>query len=252
LVTAFGANLNSGLYRSAYVPNKGLHLHFSLNGMISIFSDDQKTFFANTEGYFYPAGQTQTATVVGASEGAKINGSGGTVYQFPGGFQLKSFATAAPTVTLGTVMGTEASVRYFSSQINSDIGKLTLFGLGARHSLSQYMPLNPVDLAVGFFYHNFKVGDIIKAKSVIAHAEIGKSVLIFDFYGGLGLESSSADINYTLNLFDETNEISINIKGENKFRALIGIGINLLVLHVNVDYNMGHQNLINAGLSIGL
>jgi hypothetical protein len=44
LVTAFGANLNSGLYRSVKVPGMGLHIDLALNRVISFFSDDQKTF----------------------------------------------------------------------------------------------------------------------------------------------------------------------------------------------------------------
>ena len=44
LINVFGATFNSGLYRSANVSEIGLHINLSINGMISYFSDDPKTF----------------------------------------------------------------------------------------------------------------------------------------------------------------------------------------------------------------
>ena len=36
LITAFGSNLNSGLYRSAHVPKMGVHVNIAINGMTKI------------------------------------------------------------------------------------------------------------------------------------------------------------------------------------------------------------------------
>ncbi len=252
LITAFGANLNSGLFRSAKIPKGGLHLNFALNGMVSVFSDEQKTFTATTEGFFYPEQQVETSTIVGSGKGKTVVGSGGTLFTFPGGYELESFGLAVPTVTIGSIAGTEASVRYISTDLGEDIGKLTLLGLGIRHSLSQYIPLFPIDLAAGVFYHKFDVADIVKTRLFTVHAEASRSLLLLEIYGGAALDFNSTDINYTFTALDPPQEVSINLKESGQFRALVGVALNLLVLHANIDYSFGYQNVISAGLSLGL
>lgn len=252
LITGFGANLNSGLYRNAKVPQVGLHINIAINGMASIFSDNQKTFKANTTGYFYPAQEVETSTIVGNPEGSIVTSPSGTEFVFPGGYDLKSFLIAVPTLTVGSIMGTEASLRYFNVTLDEEIGKLSLVGIGARHSISQYIPLSPVDIAAGVFYHKFKIGDIVDSDGLSIHAEAGKSFRIINIYGGMAFESNKAKVDYTFNSGVETADVSIDVTGKNKFRATVGFGINLTLLHFNIDYNLGHQNVINAGISIGL
>lgn len=251
LVTAFGGNLNSGLYRTAKVPKGGLHLDLRLNAMMSLFSDDQKTFTASTQGYFYPPETVETATVIG-NEGATVTGTGGTQFRFPDGYDIKSFPTAVPTLTIGSIAGTEASVRFASANLGEDVGTLTLYGFGVRHSISQYIPLSPVHIAAGVFYQNFKVGDIIKSDVLSIHAEASKSFLFLELYGGIAYEKNKASVNYTFTALDTDQDISIDITGNNKFRTTLGVAVNLLMLHVHADYNLGNQNIVNAGISIGL
>ncbi len=252
LVTGFGADLNSGLYQSAYVPKGGLHLNIRINGMLALFSSDQKTFLASTQGYFYPPeGEVKTATVVGG-RGTTVTGTGGTKFRFPDGYDLKSLLIGAPTITIGSIAGTEASLRYMSYKTGADIGVISLFGIGARHSISQYIPLSPVDIAAGVFYHHFRVGDIIKNNVYSVHAEAGKSFTFLDVYGGIAWESNKASIRYTADIFGHTEKISINVTGKNRFRGTFGLGFNLLVVHLNLDYSVGRQRVLNAGLSVGL
>ncbi len=252
LITAFGANLNSGLYRSAHVPTMGLHLNFALNGMVSIFSDDQRSFTATTTGYFYPVEEVKTSTVIGDPQGAIATSPSGTEYVFPGGYDLRSFMIATPTITVGSIYGTEASLRFFQARLSEDIGDISLLGIGARHSISQYIPMSPVDIAAGIFYHRFKIGDIVKSNVTAIHAEVGKSLPVINVYAGLAYETNSASLDYTFDTGVETGEVSLDVTGENKFRTTLGIGFNFTLLHINVDYNIGQQQVLNAGLSVGL
>ncbi|MBN2367355.1 MAG: hypothetical protein JXL67_14400 [Calditrichaeota bacterium] len=252
LITAFGANLNSGLYRSAHVPKIGLHFNIALNGMVAVFSDDQRTFTATTTGYFYPLDEVETSTVVGDPEGATVTSPSGAEYVFPGGYDMKSFMIAAPTITVGSIFGTEASLRYFKATLSEDIGDLTLLGLGIRHSLSQYIPLSPLDIAAGFFYHQFKISDIVKSNVTSIHAEVGKSFPVINLYGGMAYETNKATLDYTFDTGIETADVSLDVSGENKFRVILGVGFNFTLLHINLDYNIGQQQVLNAGLSIGL
>jgi hypothetical protein len=252
LITGFGADLNSGLYRTANVPKMGLHINIAINGMIAIFSDDQKKFTATTTGYFYPVEEVEAPTVIGDPKGARVSSPQGTDYVFPGGYDVKSFMIAAPTLTVGSIMGTEASLRYFKAELNKDIGELSLFGIGGRHSISQYIPLSPVDIAVGFFYHKFKIGDIVKSNVYTIHAEAGKSFTVINVYGGLAYESNKATLNYTFDSGFETQEVSLDVTGDNKFRFTAGVGFNFTLFHINVDYSIGKQSVLNAGVSVSL
>jgi hypothetical protein len=252
LITGFGANLNSGLYRSAKISVIGLHLNIGVTVMAARFSDSQRKFTATTTGYFYPQQRVEAPTVIGDPAGASAVSPLGTEYVFPGGYDMKSFMIGAPSVTVGTIFGTEATLRYLKTNLSEEIGAISLFGIGFRHSVSQYFPMLPLDIAAGIFYHRFKISDIVNSKVYCVHAEIGKSLNILDVYGGLAYESNKANVEYTFDSGVETTDISIDVTGKNKFRLTAGLGFNFTLFHINLDYNLGNQNVVNATVSLGL
>ncbi|MGH1365553.1 MAG: DUF6588 family protein [Calditrichia bacterium] len=250
LITGLGANLNSGYFVGAYVPKTGFHLDLRVNAMAAFFSDEQRTFMASTEGFFVPVQTAETSTIVGDGTGTTVNGDGNTSYTFPGGYDLSALATITPTLTIGSVLGTDAAIRYLSVTPSDDVGELRLFGLGLRHSISQYIPNSPVDLAAGFAYTDLKLGSIIDINQTYFHAEVGKRVPFFQVFGGLGIESNSTDIEYTPN--NGTEEIKLELTGDNKFRVFAGFAFDLYILHISMDYSMGSQQVLNTGVSFGL
>ena len=252
LITGFGANLNSGLYRSANIPLMGLHLNFCINAMAARFSDDQRTFVATTTGYFSPLQEVDVPTVIGDPKGASAVSPDGTEYVFPGGYDMISFMIGVPSFTIGSIFGTEATLRYFKARLNEELGDFSLFGIGARHSVSQYFPTLPLDIAAGIFYHKFKISDIVTSNVYCLHAEVGKSLNIMDVYGGLAYEANTARVEYTFDSGVETEDVSIDVTGKNKFRLTAGVGFNFTLFHINLDYNIGNQNVLNAGISLGL
>lgn len=261
LVTGFGANLNSGLFYTAKIPEDGFHLNFRLNGMAAMFSDKQRVFTAETEGDFIPAQSIETATVIGNGIGATVPGEGGSEYVFPGGLDINSLGLVVPTITLGFA-ATEVSVRYLKISADTDISGISLAGAGIRHNIGRFIPGRPLDIAVGAAWQQFEItdldvngvnaGDIIDNKNWVIHAEAGKSFSIIDLYGGLLYEESNANARYTVSSAGIEEDIDISIKGENHFRVFAGLAINLYVLHLNIDYHLGNQNLLNAGVSLGL
>lgn len=253
LVSAFGANMNSGWYYRAKTPQSGFHFNIRLNAMATMFKDDQRTFTASTEGYFTPVQDVETPTIIGNGEGTSVSNEGfGTVFTFPGGYDIGSFALAVPTLTIGSIAGTEASIRYISATANEDIGEIKLFGYGLRHNISQYFPTLLIDVSAGFGYTKLDVGDILNASATTFHLQAGKSFSVLNLYGGLAYESSSADISYTYTESGTPLDVNIEVDGKNKFRMTFGAGLSLLFMHLNIDYNIGSLNLVNAGLSFGL
>jgi len=252
LITAFGSNLNSGLYRSAHVPKMGVHVNVAINGMVAMIPSSQRTFQATTTGYFFPVQTVEAPTVMGDPAGVIVTSPNGTAYAFPGGFDSKTFLIGMPTITVGSIFGTEGSIRFFKAKLNDDVGDISLFGIGGRHSVSQYIPLSPVDIAAGVFYHKFKIGDIVDSNVLAIHAEVGKSFTIINVYGGLAYEKNDAKAEYTFDSGSVTQDVNVDITGDNKFRLTLGLGFNFGLFHWNVDYNIGNQQVINTGISIGI
>ena len=252
LVTSFGANLNTGMFRSAHIPKGGLHIDIRANGMLAFISDDQKTFKAKTQGNFLPEQEVETSTVLGAGQGAEVEGEGGVTFNFPGGYEYDIIPALAPTVTIGSLFGTEGSVRFFESKISDELGDLSFLALGVRHSISQYFT-DSFDLSMGYQYTNFDIGDVLEMDAWILHAEIGRSFSILDLYSGLGIENTSADVEYDFEFSDDQVErVRVSTEGENEFRVFAGFALNLAILHINMDFHLGQQNLANVGVSIGL
>ncbi|KAA3661423.1 MAG: hypothetical protein DWQ10_04550, partial [Calditrichaeota bacterium] len=255
LADAFGANLNSGIYHSAKIPKIGLNIKISLEAMLTFVSDDQKTFNAQLDenSQFVPLDETQktyeTATIFG-DEGASITGIAGTAYVFPSGFNVAKFPTTVPQITIGSFLGTEASLRWFKADVG-DIGELSLNGFGIRHSISQYLLLFPIDIAAHFNRQNFKFGDVIEASATSFGVEASRAFGMVGLYGGLAIESATLDVNYTLENQTENIDVNFELESDNAVRLTTGISFNLPYFNIHADYNIGATNVLNVGIAIG-
>ncbi|MBD3368330.1 MAG: hypothetical protein GF405_09215, partial [Candidatus Eisenbacteria bacterium] len=187
LADAIGADLNGGLWSSAYIPPDGFHLSLDTRIVAVLFSDDDETFDATTEEGFSPEQTIAAPTVVGSGDAVVVQGDGGTSFAFPGGFSLNSFTLAVPQVRIGSVRGTEALIRYIALDTGDvELGNVSLYGFGLRHSISQYIdePV-PADIAAGFFWQKFTLGDeLIDATAftvgVQASKQLPAGVVLFE------------------------------------------------------------------------
>jgi hypothetical protein len=170
LPKALSATLNAGLFQSGYVKKNGFSLSLGVKVMGIEFSDDDRTYTPVD-----PPGFSSTAAVRPRPSSVALNsvaqpGQGGTTLYHPGGLDSDNFALAMPQLEIGTVMGTRAVVRWISLDVSdSDFGKFDVLGIGAQHSLSQYMsPEFPVDLALSARSGSeFQIDDdLIDAKSL--------------------------------------------------------------------------------------
>ena len=249
----FGANMNSGFYHSAAIPKTGLHISFDIIGMASMVSDDQKTYSAKTPPGFNPAefktstvfGPKENTTVKDANTGLSYNGSGGVI-------NASLFPLAAPQLTIGSFFGTQATIRFIATPSLGD-GKfpnMTLFAVGVRHSISQYIPAFPVDIAAGVFYNKFRVGDLIDFTGVSVGAEASKSFSVLHIYGGFAYEKSTMNLSYTSTTAG-IPPVNIDLEGANKFRATIGLGLGLGFFNIFADANFGSVTCFSGGIGFG-
>jgi hypothetical protein len=252
LATGFGAGLNSGLYSSARVKTLGIRFQFEVKGMMMAYSDDQKTFKANTSGHFYPPAEVVTPTVIGDGRGAEVTGEGGTKYHFPGGLEIGALYLMCPQLTVGSVFGTEATIRFVTFPLGEDLGTMSLWGLGFKHSLSQYFPVSPVDVAIGTFYQKLVLGEVLDASFTSVYLAASKSLPLFTLYGGFGWEGARMRAEYTFQVEDMEREIEFNLDGEYRFRTTVGVAINLFILNLNGDVSLGRQTVFSIGVASGI
>ncbi len=249
----FGANMNAGFYHSAAIPTAGLTLSIELIAMGSLVSDDDKTYTARAPSGFSPA-TFPTATIFG-EKGATISHDLDPTIQFSGSdgiIDASLFPLAVPQLRVGSIYGTEFTVRLIGTPSFDDdaFPSTTLFGIGARHSVSQYMPAAPLDIAVGLFYSSFTVGDIIDFKALSIGAQASKSFSVLDLYGGLAWEQSTMDLVYTSTV-PGVGSVDIELDGDNSFRFTVGAGLSLAVFHIFADANFGSITNFSGGIGLG-
>jgi len=245
---ALGGSLNTGFVLPARI-RPGFHLRVAIETMSSFFSDGQKTFQGTTDAGFTPVQTVTAPTIIGPGEEIVVNGDGGLAYVFPAGLEVTRLTLGVPQVTIGSVMGTEATLRWIGYSADK-VGRFSLLGLGLRHSLSQYLENPPLDLAVGALYHSVKLTDIadLSALLISAHASLERSVFVL--YGGLGYETSTLKMDYE-NAQSPNGRARYDVDGAKGIRATAGVALDLRVFRIHTDFNLGSQKILGLGLSFG-
>jgi hypothetical protein len=255
LADAFGANMNGGIFHGAKITKSGFHATIGVVAMGAIIAEDQQTFLSkgDTELGLDP-GKT-LPTIFGNSEPVTFF-NGTEDIELPGGLlETNIVPFGVPQLTIGNVFGTRAIVRWIELSVNEDIGKIGLFGIGGQHSISQHFAGFPVDVAVGYFWQSFTVGDFVEAHATYLGLNVGYSLSILHFYGGLGYETATLDVHYEQEVDGGASDpfvIEFSMKGANKMRGTIGLLLDLPVVKIYVDYNVAAQNTVTAGLGFGL
>lgn len=260
LANAFGAALNSSFGYSAFIPSTSFHLSLEAPVMGVIFQDDDRTFDATTESGFLPVSSQTVPTVVGSGQAVTISGDGGAAFSFPGGLNLNSFGLVVPQLRLSSISGTEAVIRWIAfEQGDADIGDISLFGIGGRHSISQYMGESPLlDLAVGVLWQTFKVGqndsggDFASTDALNIQLQASKRApvgfMILEPYAAISWQKLDVDLAY-----DDTNgdPVNVSLEGKNDVCFTLGAGLNFAAGQIWADYNFANTNSFSFGLALG-
>jgi hypothetical protein len=250
----FGANINSGYFRTASISTFGFHLSFDIVGMAAPVSDEQKTFTSSTPAGFNPA-TFQTATIFG-EPGTTVSHATNTALKYRGSdgiFNTKMFPYAMPQVTIGSVLGTDAIIRYVPlPKIGEDkIPATTTWSAGVRHSISQYIPLIPVSIAAGVLYTKFTCGDIFDATGLTYGVQVSKSFSVLTVYGGFNMESSKLKVTYTSSNPVAPEKIEMELTGKRKASFTGGLDLSLGGIHIFGNANLGSVTNFVAGLGFG-
>ncbi len=279
-VTAYGTNFNSGLYNTAKVL-KPFKFGIFINIMLAFVPDEDNTFlptrpdlsmeYNNQPYYLYEEPTEETATVFGDEGGSILYNSdldaipgidtSNLNIDLPKGANLPAVPLLVPQLNIGLPAGNELMIRGFPKyEVNKDIGKVGFWGIGLKHSISQYIPLVPIDIAVQGVYQSLYVGDIIELSNLAFNAEISKRLLVWTLYGGLGFEQTKLKTEYETEIMvynedsnafvSEPLDIDFEIEGDNNFRTTFGIRYSLILLKLYADYTISKYSVFNVGIGI--
>jgi hypothetical protein len=160
---------------------------------------------------------------------------------------------------LGSFIGTGVSVRYFRGINLQDLGIVNIWGAGFTHNLNYWFAeALPIEIGFGYYFQNFKVGDIFKNAASQFGLFISKRIggrISIEPYASLTYENSRSEINYNYE-FDSPagrQELQLNIdyNGDQTVNLAIGTSINLSIFLVNFDYKFGGTNTGTVGVGFG-
>jgi|GEM_PF-208779 len=178
----------------------------------------------------------------------------------PPGINLTMLPMVMPQVAVGLPFGTELGLRMIPTVDAGDIGKVSFLGLGVKHSISQWIPLCPVDIAGQFYWQKLEVGSVLTsthvAFNVHASKQFGPNMLNWTPYIGLGVESSSIDIEYTISAPNQSDimhafdgrKITFGLPGDNKGRFTVGSRFMLALIAIDASYSIGNYNSATLGV----
>lgn len=172
---------------------------------------------------------------------------------------------ATPQLTVGTVYGTQAVIRYFPKiKLSDEIGKIEYLGYGLQHNPLVWLPetINmPFDISAGFFMQKLTAGDdLFECKTTAFSLNVSKRlgrIISVTPYAGVMIEKSEMSFSYTYGFEDsfgnpQEDTVKFELEGENTSRFIIGTALKLPGLSIAIDYNFGKQRTVSAGLFFGL
>lgn len=251
LNTGLSGTMNAGIFRTGYVPTTGFGLRGELIVMAVGFNDEDRTYKPIDPDGFTSIEPTDVPTVIGSPDGVSVSGQDGLTQIFPGGFDLDGFELAVPQITIGSIFGTRAVIRYIAFDVgDSDIGSLSYFGIGGQHSISQYMPALPVDIAAGFLWQSFEIGDILDAKATHMNVTASKQYRFFRPYIGLGIDTMQTEAKYD-DEDDPDNSFDVTLDRQTDPRLTAGVAATVPYFSVFLEVSSAAATSVALGLSIG-
>ena len=284
LLSAWGADLNSGFYHSADLHDI-LGFDVGLKAGAVIVKDEDRVFdfvmpqqisytyngipLKLNAGMDYDNVVSGTPTALGDPTGkaVKVKSTSGyapligkTIFTTPQGFDLKYAPLLMPQAAIGLPFGLEVVGRFVpNTTLANNIGKVNFIGFGIRHCLDQYIPMMPIDVAIHFMTQKLTVSDmndnkILGASGTAYGIEVSKSLALFTLYGGYQIEKSSWTVE-PYDYVDPSTSISVktsgfSIEGKNTSRFHAGVRLLLLIVNVHADYSFAKQPVIAAGVGI--
>jgi hypothetical protein len=190
----------------------------------------------------------------------QVRGASGLLGNLPGLIgQLQAVPLFIPQLTLGTVMGTNVTLRWLpETQTLEELGTVKLFGIGVQHNPAVWFEQTlPVDFGFGFFNQKLEVGELMVAKSWAVALNVsrtfGERFVGVTPYGGVQYENTQIDFTYTYrDMNAQPHPAKFSVEGENKVRGTVGLNVRVLAINVNVDVAVSRYPTGSFGVMVGI
>jgi len=281
LTSGLGGALNSGFYHTAKVHRTG-GFDFGVRAMGAFIPDVADTFVPILPGSVSFGNQTfqdpyrpvgggalVSPTVLGKGGGLRLEPQGAFAQALtaagenpgafdlvlPQGFDFPAVPLAVAQVNVGLALGTEALVRFIPTvRVGNDIGAISLFGFGVKHSIDQWIPgPTPLNLALQFGYQTLHAGSYLDARAVQGSLIASRDLGLLTLYGAGGLEKTTVDVSYTVRnpaglpgLPADGQTLSFSDEADGHSRLTVGSTLNLILLNLNVNYSFAHYSVLSA------
>ena len=265
---AFGPNQNSAMYQTAEIPWHRITFGIGIKAMAAHLNEDDQNFrkvLRNVDISDYISGVPggtigdvvlSGPTIFGNTEQkGKAVGyvSGIPVYEqetIPGLIETRFVPLATPEAYVGGIAGLKLTLRYFPEIDLGDYGKTKYFGWGLQWNANGVLKNLPLDLMVGFFDQQLKVGTLLDTNARTYFAGASKDFGMITPYGGFALEESDMKVAYVETV--SGTDINFKVDGLQDSRITLGATLNLGV-KLNVEAAFGNKiTNYSAGLMFGL
>jgi hypothetical protein len=280
LVTAFGTGISTGLFHSAY-SHDFLGFDLGVRGMYIQVPHSAKYFSGTallcslgTDGLVYDNVDLDSmSTVFGPDEETIVPTTGNAVGipdTIPGGFDVSGVPLLVPQLNIGLPAGSEIAIRYIPFTYKGS--SMRFMGIGIKQELTRLPPFNtvpmPVAIAIGGAYQRFSVKDslgkqIVNSSNWVVQLLVSKRIAVFEPFAGVGYEDTKVYLSYEFeyqipdtvsgiptDLITVTEDIDVEIYGQNHYRAMIGFNLNLGFIYLHYDYNFLPYAVHNAIIGI--
>ncbi len=296
LAEALGADLNTGLFHTARVGNKriGFHFYLGVKASATFLASSRSSFdltYTGTVPLEFDLGAetitldvpatftvTDAPSIFGEETAAlaTVRVRHDTTFSTLGlVLPIRFDSTLAPRETiggllrtdvapllvpqagLGTVLGTDIMFRWLPTITVTDVGSVELFGFAVRHSINQYLPQLPIDLAIQAAWQHVQVDDaddasVIDARTFAVNAAVSKRFGVLTLYGGVQTERS--DIEFAYEAAVDGSDVGVTsvpiqftVNGGGRTRGIFGMGLSLGPVLINSDISVGQTTVVSAG-----
>lgn len=210
-----------------------------------------------------------------------------TSLTLPPGANMSSIAAAVPQLEIGSLYGTELLLRFVPPvRFSENVGDFSFWGVGLKHSLSQYLPERWFDLSVQGVYQGTSLTNTIgltesklEANATIRSFSIQAGKRLWDavdIYGAYAYEHIDVISSYTYSLPHETQVqlglLPLDPPGEKSkptpdrpgdtkpqtstvmaedlnHKFIFGVSANYGPLRAALDVNIGNFNIVSFALA---
>ena len=245
----FTSSLNTGVWEWSTI-DRDFYLRIKLQGMVSFPSESMRTFTGTTTGDFRPTQTAVVPTIIGADDPVTIRGEDNSIYIFPGGLDMKQVILGTPQITVGGFLNSELTARFLAFEIGNDLDRVSMYGIGGRHAISNYFADSPVDLSVGYMYHHTEAGDYLNSDQHLVSAHVGKSGRILSGQFSVGYQMSDSNVHYIHDDGDTQTEVNLDLQNQNPFIMEAGLGVKLGPVMASTAVSYSEHVALSAGLGL--